>query len=74
MNPHVSRESPDTLRYKTARVLRYNADTAITREIEMKQFFAVAAFLFGGIATELAHPVQCLSIATGRMQIKRKKP
>ncbi|MDR5774599.1 MULTISPECIES: hypothetical protein [unclassified Caballeronia] len=40
----------------------------------MKQFFAVAAFLFGGIATELAHPAQCLSIATGRMQIKRKKP
>jgi hypothetical protein len=54
--------------------LRYNADTAITREIEMKQFFAVAAFLFGGIATELAHPVQCLAITPGRVQIKRKKP
>ncbi|WP_255784723.1 hypothetical protein [Caballeronia sp. TF1N1] len=40
----------------------------------MKQFFAVAAFLFGGIATKLAHPVQCLAITTRRVQIKRKKP
>ncbi|WP_255451533.1 hypothetical protein [Trinickia terrae] len=39
----------------------------------MKRLAAIALFLAGGIATEIAHPVQCSLITVSRMQAKRKK-
>ncbi|WP_167351015.1 hypothetical protein [Caballeronia cordobensis] len=39
----------------------------------MKRILAVLAFLAGGIATELAHPVQCLLVSPGRVQLKRQR-
>lgn len=40
----------------------------------MKRMLAMLAFLVGGIATEMAHPVQCLLISPSRMQLKRQRP
>jgi hypothetical protein len=34
---------------------------------------SIVAFLAGGIAAELAHPVQCLLIDAARVQVKRNK-
>jgi hypothetical protein len=34
---------------------------------------AIVAFVAGGLAAELAHPVQCLLVSSARVQIKRKK-
>ncbi|MGF6773786.1 hypothetical protein P3T18_006300 [Paraburkholderia sp. GAS199] len=39
----------------------------------MKRFFAILAFMAGGLATELAHPLQCSLIGTGRVQMTRRK-
>ncbi|MDR5816819.1 MULTISPECIES: hypothetical protein [unclassified Caballeronia] len=40
----------------------------------MKRLLAMFAFLAGGLATELAHPVQCLLVNPGRMQSWRQRP
>ncbi|MDR5782440.1 hypothetical protein QCE63_23855 [Caballeronia sp. LZ065] len=40
----------------------------------MKRLLAMCAFLAGGLATELAHPVQCLLVNPGRMQPWRQRP
>ncbi|WP_277189669.1 hypothetical protein [Caballeronia sp. BR00000012568055] len=39
----------------------------------MKRMLTLAAFLFGGLATELAHPVQCLLLTPKTTPIKRKR-
>ncbi|WP_268761125.1 hypothetical protein [Burkholderia sp. Leaf177] len=39
----------------------------------MRRFLAIVAFLAGGIATEMAHPVQCELINASRMLVKRRK-
>lgn len=39
----------------------------------MKRMLAVLAFLAGGIATEMAHPVQCLLVNPSRVQLKRQR-
>ncbi|MFM0340532.1 hypothetical protein [Paraburkholderia fungorum] len=39
----------------------------------MKRLLAIFAFLAGGIATEMAHPVQCVTINSGGTQVKRRK-
>ena len=43
------------------------------RELRMKRMLAVLAFLAGGIATEMAHPVQCLLVSPSRVQLKRQR-
>ncbi|SAK71294.1 hypothetical protein AWB75_03712 [Caballeronia catudaia] len=63
----------DTLRYKTPAEPRYNAVIGYQREQDMKRMLAVLAFLAGGIATELAHPVQCLLVSASRVQLKRQR-
>ncbi len=80
MQRYVSREAADTLRYKTrrprvetARVLGYKACMS-TLESSVKRMLAIVAFLAGGLAAELAHPVQCLLLTPARVQFKRKKP
>jgi hypothetical protein len=39
----------------------------------MKRLFAIVAFIAGGIAAEIAHPLQCSLIAASRPQEKRRK-
>ncbi|WP_267957329.1 hypothetical protein [Paraburkholderia sp. HP33-1] len=38
----------------------------------MKRFFAIALFVAGGFATELAHPLQCSFIQASGVQLKRR--
>jgi hypothetical protein len=45
-----------------------------TLESSVKRMLAIVAFLAGGLAAELAHPVQCLLLTPARVQFKRKKP
>ncbi|MDR5754482.1 MULTISPECIES: hypothetical protein [unclassified Caballeronia] len=40
----------------------------------MRRLLSIVAFLAGGIAAELAHPVQCRLIDACRVQVKRNKP
>ena len=63
----------DTLRYKSPAEPRYNAVIGYQREKKVKRMLAVLAVLIGGIATELAHPVQCLLVSPGRVQLKRQR-
>ncbi|WP_279635269.1 hypothetical protein [Paraburkholderia lacunae] len=39
----------------------------------MRRLLAIFAFLAGGIAAEMAHPVNCLLVNASRAQVKRKK-
>ncbi|HZZ10083.1 MAG TPA: hypothetical protein VFE79_05285 [Paraburkholderia sp.] len=39
----------------------------------MKRILAILAFMAGGVAAELAHPVQCSLINASRVQVKRQK-
>jgi hypothetical protein len=39
----------------------------------MKQLLAILAFVTGGLATELAHPLQCTLIQASGAQLKRRK-
>lgn len=39
----------------------------------MKCVLAILAFMAGGLAAELAHPVQCSLITASRVQVKRQK-
>ena len=39
----------------------------------MKRLFAIVAFIAGGIAAEIAHPLQCTLIAASRPLEKRRK-
>jgi hypothetical protein len=39
----------------------------------MKRLLAIIAFIAGGMAAEVAHPVQCSMLCTGRVQVKRQK-
>ncbi|WP_280923047.1 hypothetical protein [Paraburkholderia sp. LEh10] len=39
----------------------------------MKRLLAIVFFLAGGIAAELAHPIQCSLISVSRVQQKRRK-
>ncbi|PRX36772.1 hypothetical protein B0G75_101961 [Paraburkholderia sp. BL18I3N2] len=39
----------------------------------MKRLLAIVVFLTGGLAAELAHPVQCSLMAASRVQLKRQK-
>lgn len=39
----------------------------------MKRLIAVLAFAVGGLASELAHPVQCLLIAPSGVSERRRK-
>jgi hypothetical protein len=38
----------------------------------MKRMFAILAFMAGGLAAELTHPVQCSLIDASRVQVKRR--
>jgi len=39
----------------------------------MRRLLAIVAFLAGGVAAELAHPIQCSLIHTSRVWVKRRK-
>ncbi|MGV2292419.1 hypothetical protein AAHK20_27180 [Trinickia sp. YCB016] len=39
----------------------------------MKRLFAIAFLLAGGLAAEIAHPVQCTLITASRIRVKRQK-
>jgi hypothetical protein len=39
----------------------------------MRRLMAILAFLAGGLATELAHPVQCLLVNANRVRVYRRK-
>jgi hypothetical protein len=39
----------------------------------VKRFFAIMAFLAGGISVEIAKPVNCLLITTTQMRGRRNK-
>jgi hypothetical protein len=39
----------------------------------MKRLLAIVAFLAGGVAAEIAHPVYCLLVPAIRVQVKRRK-
>lgn len=39
----------------------------------MKRLLAIVAFLAGGLAAEIAHPVYCSLISASRVQAKRRK-
>lgn len=77
--PYVSPGRRDTLRYKPSAGTRYNAfidahNASPAGASNMKRLLAMFAFLAGGLATELAHPVQCLLVNPGRMQPWRQRP
>ncbi|MBB5410068.1 hypothetical protein HDG34_004021 [Paraburkholderia sp. HC6.4b] len=38
----------------------------------MKRLFAIAVFVAGGFAAELAHPLQCSLIQSSGVQLKRR--
>jgi hypothetical protein len=39
----------------------------------MKRLLAIIAFIAGGVAAELAHPVNCSLLGASRVQVKRNK-
>jgi hypothetical protein len=39
----------------------------------MRRLLAIVALLAGGIATEMAHPLQCELVNASRMLVKRRK-
>ena len=39
----------------------------------MRRFMAILAFLAGGLAAELAHPVHCSLVNVNRVRVKRRK-
>jgi hypothetical protein len=39
----------------------------------MKRLLAILAFLAGGVAAEMAHPVQCELLNASRVQMKRRR-
>ncbi|WP_277621097.1 hypothetical protein [Paraburkholderia monticola] len=39
----------------------------------MKRLFAIALFVAGGFAAELAHPLQCTLIQASGVQLKRRR-
>ncbi|MFT4507681.1 hypothetical protein [Caballeronia sp. 15711] len=39
----------------------------------MRRLMAILAFLAGGLATEMAHPVQCLLVNVNRVRVYRRK-
>jgi hypothetical protein len=39
----------------------------------MKRLLAIVVFVTGGLAAELAHPVQCSLMYASRLQLKRQK-
>jgi hypothetical protein len=39
----------------------------------MKRLLAIVVFVTGGLAAELAHPVQCSLMVAGRVQLKRQQ-
>ena len=39
----------------------------------MKRLMAILAFLAGGFATEMAHPVQCSLVNVNRVRVNRRK-
>jgi hypothetical protein len=39
----------------------------------MRRFMAILAFLAGGLAAELAHPVHCSLVNVNRVRINRRK-
>jgi len=39
----------------------------------MRRLVAIAVFVAGGLAAELAHPLQCSLIQASGMQLKRRK-
>jgi hypothetical protein len=39
----------------------------------MRRLLAIVAFLAGGFAAELTHPVQCSLLTASRVQVKRRK-
>jgi hypothetical protein len=38
----------------------------------MRRLLAIVAFLAGGFAAEMAHPVQCSLVNASRVQVKRR--
>ncbi|MFT4066086.1 hypothetical protein [Paraburkholderia sp.] len=38
----------------------------------MRRLFAIAVFVAGGLAAELAHPLQCSLIQAGDVRLKRR--
>jgi hypothetical protein len=39
----------------------------------MRRLLAIVAFLAGGVAAEMAHPVHCLLVNGSRTQVKRRR-
>ncbi len=39
----------------------------------MRRLLAIVAFLAGGLAAEMAQPVNCLLLHASRVQVKRRK-
>lgn len=39
----------------------------------MKRLLSILVFAAAGVATEMAHPVQCSLVDPGRVQVKRQK-
>jgi hypothetical protein len=39
----------------------------------MKRLLAIIAFIAGGVAAEMAHPVHCSLLNASRVQVKRHK-
>jgi hypothetical protein len=39
----------------------------------MKRLLALIAFIAGGVAAEMAHPVNCSLLTASRVQVKRHK-
>ncbi|MGF6573354.1 hypothetical protein SAMN05443245_3649 [Paraburkholderia fungorum] len=39
----------------------------------MKRLLAIIAFVAGGVAAEMAHPVNCSLLNASRVQVKRHK-
>ncbi len=39
----------------------------------MRRLLAIVAFLAGGFAAEMAHPLQCSLVTASRVQVKRRK-
>lgn len=40
----------------------------------MRRLLAMFAFLMGGLAAELKHPVQCSLVHASQAHVKRRKP
>ena len=39
----------------------------------MRRLMTILAFLAGGLAAEMAHPVQCLLVNVNRVRVNRRK-